>query len=59
MTEDKPRPTDVPEESRKPRLKLRPANPEDIHEMAITGSDIRDAADPISDMTDTPRGGDQ
>ena len=46
-----------PEPKRK--LKLRVPTPEEIHEMAETGSDIRDAADPISDMTDTPRGGDQ
>ncbi len=59
MTEDKPRSTDVPETSKKPRLKLRPATPSELFEMAETGSDIRDAADPINDMSATPGGGEQ
>ena len=59
MTEDKPRLTDAPETSRKPRLKLRPATPSEIFEMAETGSDIRDAADPVSEMTSIPGGGEQ
>jgi hypothetical protein len=59
MTKEKPRSTDVPATSKKPRLKLRPATPEEIHEMAVTGSDIRDAADPINELSATPRGGEQ
>jgi len=59
MTEDKPRSTDVPETSKKPRLKLRPATPSELFEMAETGSDIRDAADPMNDMSGTPGGGNQ
>ena len=47
-----------PEPKRK--LKLRVPTPEEIHEMAVTGSDIRDAADPMGDMSATPnRGGEQ
>lgn len=59
MQIEKPIPADVPAGSKRPRLKLRPATPEEIHEMAVTGSDIRDAADPTNDMTSIPGGGDQ
>lgn len=42
------------------KLKLRTPTPEEIHEMAVTGSDIRVAAEPMNDMSPTPnRGGDQ
>ena len=59
MQIEKPSSTNVPETSRKPRLKLRPATPTELFEMAETGSDIRDAADPMSDMTSIPGGGEQ
>jgi hypothetical protein len=42
-------------ETKKPRLILRAPTQADMLDMAKTGTDLRDAAEPLADMTATPK----
>jgi hypothetical protein len=52
VTEKKPqhRETQMKEEQKKPRLILRAPSRDEILDMAHSGSDIKDAADPVDEM---------